>query len=126
MRQCWLAPDRTTQPQVVFVDSAVAPTSSPALAGNPIVPAGYIRQIGSDGYADTRFLSIGGAVKPYITSFVVPYFSGGWPPDPQTGQPGHTSQGAPGEGPHGPGFWGPKYDDTRYDDDVYAGGGGPE
>src|SRR6266568_3551217 len=77
MRQCWKAPDRTTQPQTVFVDSAVAPTFSPAPAGNPIVPAGYIRQIGADGYADTRFLLTGCKVKPHITSFVVPYFSGG-------------------------------------------------
>jgi hypothetical protein len=98
MRQCWLAPNRVTQPQKVFVDSAVAPTFSPAPAGNPIVPVGYIRQIGSDGYEDTRFLAIAGVVKPYITSFVVPYYSGGWPPDPQIGQPGHTSQRPPGEG----------------------------
>jgi hypothetical protein len=98
MRQCWLAPDAVTQPQKIFVDSAVAPTSSPALAGNPIVPAGYIRQIGSDGYPDTQFLIINGVVKPYITQFVVPYYSGGWPPDPQIGAPGHTPQRPTGEG----------------------------
>lgn len=98
MRQCWLAPDAVTQPQKIFVDSAVAPTSSPALAGNAIVPAGYIRQIGSDGYADTQFLILNGVVKPYITSFCVPYYSGGWPPDPQIGQPGHTPQRPTGEG----------------------------
>lgn len=33
-----------------------------------------------------------------ITQFVVPYVTGGWPPDPQAGQPGHTPQRPPGEG----------------------------
>ena len=98
MRQCWKAPDRTTQPQTVFVDSAVAPTQSPAPAGNPIVPAGYIRQIGSDGFVDTRDLKVNGVVQPNIDQFCVPYFTGGWPPDPLTGQPGHTPQRPTGEG----------------------------
>jgi hypothetical protein len=92
MRQVWLAPDPVTQPQQIFVDSSVMPTQSPAPAGNPIVPAGYIHQIGSDGSVDTRWLSINGQVVSNIDQFVVPYFSGGWPPDPQFGQPGHTPQ----------------------------------
>lgn len=98
MRQCWLAPDAATQPQTIFVDSAVAPKVSPCPGGNPIVPAGYIRQIGSDGFADTRFMLINGVPKPYISQFCVPYFTGGWPPDPLLGQPGHTPQRPTGEG----------------------------
>jgi len=80
------------------VESTVAPTSSPALAGNVIVPVGYIRQIGSDGETDTRWTSVQGRVVSNISQFVVPYFSGGWPPDPLLGTPGHTSQRPPGEG----------------------------
>ena len=98
MRQCWLAPDPITQPQTVFVESRFAPTSSPALPGNPIVPAGYIKQIGSDGFADTRFQLINGVPVPYIDAFCVPYFTGGWPPDPLTGTPGHTPQRPTGQG----------------------------
>jgi hypothetical protein len=98
MRQCWLAPDVTTQPQQIFVESSVAPTSSPAPGGNPIVPAGYIRQIGSDGEVDTRWLSVHGSVVANISQFVVPYFTGGWPPDPLFGTPGHTAQRPTGEG----------------------------
>lgn len=116
-----MAPDPVTQPGTIYVDSSVAPTQSPAPAGNAIVPAGYIRQIGSDGFADTRFLSINGKPVPYIDQFVVPYFTGGWPPDPLSGQPGHTPQGGTGEGGVGPLHWGPKYDDTLYDNDTYAG-----
>lgn len=98
MREAWYAPDRVSQPQIVFVDSAYAPATSPAPPGNAIVPTGYIRQIGSDGYEDTRFLSIKGVVVPYIDQFCVPYYTGGWPPDPLTGQPGHTPQRPTGEG----------------------------
>jgi len=98
MRECWLAPTAAGQPATIFVDSSVSPDVSPAPAGNPIVPAGYIRQIGNDGFADTRFLSVNGKVVPYINQFVVPYFTGGWPPDPLNGQPGHTPQRPTGEG----------------------------
>jgi hypothetical protein len=98
MRELWLAPDLASQPQVVYVDSSVSPSISPAPAGNPIVPAGYIRQIGSDGETDTRWLKVNGVVQPNIFQFVVPYFTGGWPPDPLTGQPGHTPQRPTGEG----------------------------
>ena len=98
MRQCWLAPNTTTQPQQVFVESTKAPTSSPAPGGNPIVPAGYIRQIGSDGETDTRWLTVKGKVQANIFQFVVPYFTGGWPPDPLNGTPGHTPQRPTGEG----------------------------
>jgi len=98
MRQCWLAPDSISQPQTVFVESRFAPVVSPAPPGHPIVPTGYIRQIGSDGFADTRFLSINGKVVPYIDQFCVPYFTGGWPPDPLSGTPGHTAQRPTGAG----------------------------
>lgn len=98
MRQCWLAPSAATLPDRIFVESKYAPTSSPAPAGNAIVPAGYIKQLGSDGFADTRFLTINGVVKPYISQFCVPYFTGGWPPDPLIGTPGHTAQRPTGEG----------------------------
>jgi hypothetical protein len=98
MRQCWLAPNAVTYPDRVFVESSKAPSSSPAPAGNPIVPAGYIRQIGSDGYTDTRWTLIAGVPVTVTRQFVVPYFSGGWPPDPLTGTPGHTAQRPTGQG----------------------------
>lgn len=92
---------------VVLVDSRSAPVSSPApapgSAGNKagIVPQGWVQQIGSDGEVDTmQFDNRTGAIRyqANINQFVVPYVSGGWPPDPQAGQPGHTTQRPPGEG----------------------------
>jgi hypothetical protein len=56
------------------------------------VPAGYILQIGSDGSVDTRWIKINGVPVSNIDQFVVPYYSGGWPPDPLIGTPGHTAQ----------------------------------
>lgn len=92
---------------VVLVDSRVAPRVSPApapgSAGNlaGIVPLGYVQQIGSDGEVDTMLVDVRSGSTRYdanITQFVVPYFSGGWPPDPQSGQPGHTQQRPTGAG----------------------------
>jgi hypothetical protein len=93
-----VGPTVITSADVVYVDSAFAPTTSPAPAGHPIVPQGYVRQIGSDGFIDTGPLSIKGQVVPNIDQFVVPYYTGGWPPDPLIGQPGHTPQRPTGEG----------------------------
>lgn len=90
---------------VILVDSRSAPTTSPApapfTAGNlaGIVPQGYVKQIGSDGEVDTMQFDNRTGPTVYqanINQFVVPYFSGGWPPDPQNGQPGHTPQRGPG------------------------------
>ena len=92
---------------VVFVDSRSAPTTTPApapgSAGNllGIVPQGWIQQIGADGEVDTMLANNqSGAIRyqANISQFVYPYVSGGWPPDPQAGQPGHTVQRPPGAG----------------------------
>lgn len=89
---------------VIFVDSKVAPLQSPApapfSAGNlaGIVPAGYVEQIGNDGEVDTLQQQVSGAYLANITQFVYPYFTGGWPSDPQSGQPGHTQQRPTGQG----------------------------
>lgn len=91
----------------IMVDRAVAPTTSPAPApGQPgnlagVVPQGWVKQIGSDGEVDTMQADTRSGSLVYdanITQFVVPYFSGGWPPDPQLGQPGHTPQRPTGAG----------------------------
>ena len=91
MRQTWLNPQNYKQ--YVIADSRIAPAISPAPAGNAIVPAGYIRQIGSEGGVDTGPLFINGLPVANITQFVMPYYSGGFPPDPLAGTPGHTPQG---------------------------------
>jgi len=116
LRQAWANPTPTggkytrkgtLTTDVVLVDSRSAPTSSPApapgTAGNlkGIVPQGWVQQIGSDGEVDTmQFDNRTGTLRyqANINQFVVPYFTGGWPPDPQLGQPGHTPQRPPGEG----------------------------
>jgi hypothetical protein len=93
---------------VIFVDSKVAPLTSPApapgSAGNlaGIVPAGYVQQIGNDGEVDTMAaITIGSVVtrQANIWQWIVPYDGwAAWPPDPQNGQPGHTAQRPTGEG----------------------------
>lgn len=116
MRQAWANPTPTNGAyaragnnyrDVVFVDSRSAPLLSPAPApgtsGNPagIVPQGWVQQIGADGEVDTMQFDMRTGSLVYqanINQFVVPYVSGGWPPDPQAGQPGHTPQRPPGEG----------------------------
>lgn len=115
-RQAWANPNPaggayqrkgTLMTDVVLVDSRSAPASSPAptpgSTGNPagIVPAGYVRQIGSDTEVDTMLADqrSGNTVyRALITQFVVPYYTGGWPADPQAGQPGHTPQRPTGAG----------------------------
>jgi hypothetical protein len=81
----------------VFIDSAVAPPlqagTTNVSAGNATVPAGFIRQVGWDGYMDTgawNFLN----GQPQLNIFIpgVPYYTAGWPPDPLLGQPYHTPQ----------------------------------
>jgi hypothetical protein len=94
MQEFWLLvhPDGTFDPkQGVYVDSSVAPAESPAAPGHPIVPEGYVRQIAQNGSQD-NVLPMNGSFLPQITQFCVPYVSGGWPPDPLAGEPGHTMQ----------------------------------
>lgn len=116
MRQAWANPHPANNSysrkgnnlvDIVLVDSRSAPTTSPAPApGQPgnlagIVPQGWVQQIGSDGEVDTmQFDNRAGPTRyqANINQFVVPYISGGWPPDPQAGKPGHTPQRPPGEG----------------------------
>jgi hypothetical protein len=116
MRQCWANPAPASGRysragnnlrDVVLVDSRSAPSLSPApapgTAGNlkGIVPQGWVQQIGSDGEVDTmQFDNRTGTIRyqANINQFVVPYISGGWPPDPQAGKPGHTPQRPPGAG----------------------------
>jgi hypothetical protein len=73
----------------VRVVSELAPQQSPAPAGNPYVPAGWILQMGDEGEWDTM-LTVNGAPRANITQPTVPYYTGGWPPDPLLGKPGHT------------------------------------
>ena len=54
-----------------------------------------MKQIGNDGEVETMTQVIIAGLTTYqanIWQFVVPYFSRGWPPDLQFGQPGHTPQ----------------------------------
>ncbi len=102
-RQCWISPTDATRR--VFIDSKIAPPLVPGTtnvsAGNVTVPAGYIRQLGVDGFMDTGAwnylgaqqiagLPLPGLPMPNIFIPGVPYFTGGWPPDPAVGQPFHT------------------------------------
>ena len=93
-RQVWVDPNNAAA-KPVFVDSSISPQvplGTPAPAGNPVVPAGYVQQVGQDGFRDsTTFDATQGIYVPMIRQFTVPYFSGGWPPDPLAGQPGHTA-----------------------------------
>lgn len=94
-RQCWIDPNNHTNR--IFIDSAVAPPlqagSTCVSAGNAVVPVGFIRQIGVDGFMDTGAWNFfNGQPQPNIFIPGVPYFTGGWPPDPLAGQPYHTPQ----------------------------------
>lgn len=99
MEQIWVDPTSVQNPaqrfgpslnvRFVRVASELAPTQSPAPAGNAIVPAGWILQMGDEGEQD-MMLTVNGAPRANITQPTVPYYSGGWPPDPQIGKPGHT------------------------------------
>lgn len=77
----------------IRVASELQPPSSPAPAGNPIVPTGYVLQMGDEGECDTMLADTRSGPLQYranITQFVVPLWTGGWPPDPLSGQSGHT------------------------------------
>jgi hypothetical protein len=99
MEQIWVDPTSAQTPaqrhgpslnqRFVRVASELAPTQSPAPAGNALVPAGWILQMGDEGEQD-MMLTVNGQPRANITQTTVPYFTGGWPPDPQAGQPGHT------------------------------------
>jgi hypothetical protein len=97
MEQLWIAPAAVAStvtssrkgPSLdrnrIRVASEFAPQTSPAPAGNAIVPAGYIRQMGDEGendmaLGDTR----NGALQAdaTFTPITVPIASGGWPPLP--------------------------------------------
>lgn len=101
-RTCWVNPNppsgTITKSDMVFCSSTKAPAFSPAPAGNPIVPAGWVRQTGSNGDVDIAPVKVAGNFVPTFSQFVVPYFSGGWPADPVLGQPGHTAQRPTGAG----------------------------
>lgn len=98
----WIDP--TNSRNRIYIDSKIAPPVQPGTvnvsAGNATVPAGFIKQIGWDGFMDTGLTWIGsqqlvgtpqlGVPQPNIYIPGVPYFTGGWPPDPLAGQPYHT------------------------------------
>jgi hypothetical protein len=95
--QVWINPNNSKDRR--RVDSRLnavplqAGTTNIAAAGNPTVPAGYILQLGWDGYMDTNFYVNGQAV-PNITMPGMPYYVGELFPvisyDPAAGQPYHT------------------------------------
>lgn len=81
------------------VASELQPTTSPAPPGHPIVPAGWVLQMGDEGEQDTLFVDNRTGTPVFradITQPTVPYYTGGWPPDPLIGQPGHTPPGPTG------------------------------
>lgn len=83
------------------MDSSIAPSRSPAPAGNPVVPTGWVRQVGSDREIDTNLPDTRSGSTVYQTriyQWTVPYVTGGWPPDPLFGQPGHQLQRGTGAG----------------------------
>lgn len=91
--QVWLHPtDSTAKP--IYVMQEIAPLVSPAPAGNAVVPAGYIRQMGADGFRDTGGITVNGVPMPNITDPGMPYYTGVLFPvvgyDPAAGRPYHT------------------------------------
>lgn len=90
--QCWLNPNNSKVR--VYVLDTIAPATSPAPGGNPVVPAGYVRQMSADGYQDTGGIYVNGAPQPNMTRAGVPYYTGVLSPvigyDPLAGQPFHT------------------------------------
>ncbi len=96
MEQVWVAPNpANTDPnsrkapaldtQRIHVASEFAPSVSPAPAGNPIVPAGYILQQGPEGETDVSLADTRQGPTVYdatMTQITVPINSGGWPPMP--------------------------------------------
>lgn len=75
------------------VASELQPTTSPAPPGHPIVPTGWVLQMGDEGEQDTMFVDTRSGTAVYrsnITQPTIPLYTGGWPPDPLAGQSGHT------------------------------------
>jgi hypothetical protein len=69
----------------VRVASEFAPQTSPAPAGNAIVPEGWVRQMGDEGENDMALADIRNGALQYdatMTPITVPINSGGWPPLP--------------------------------------------
>ena len=69
----------------IRVASEFGPKTSPAEAGNAIVPAGWIRQMGDEGEFDTSLADTRNGALQYDATFTpitVPIASGGWPPLP--------------------------------------------
>jgi hypothetical protein len=103
LEQVWVNPNPSPSPSrrhgpslnqdQVRVASELAPTTSPAPAGNALVPAGWVLQMGDEGEWDTMLADDRSGTRAYranITQPTVPYWTGGWPPDPLAGTPGHT------------------------------------
>lgn len=96
MEQVWVAPTPASAatgsrkaPALdvnrIRVASEFAPTTSPAPAGNAIVPAGYILQMGAEGETDTSLGDTRQGPLQYDATMAqptVPINSGGWPPLP--------------------------------------------
>jgi hypothetical protein len=103
VEQIWVNPNPSSSPSHrhgpslnqdwVRVASEIAPTTSPAPVGNGVVPDGWVLQMGDEGEFDTMLLDNRTTPPQYranLTQATVPYYSGGWPPDPLIGTPGHT------------------------------------
>lgn len=74
------------------VASELGPRQSPA-SGNAIVPDGWVLMMGDEGEWDRLLIDARADPSAYVANasqLVVPYYSGGWPPDPLIGTPGHT------------------------------------
>lgn len=96
MEQIWIAPTPASaatgsrkasglDTNQIRVAAEFAPSVSPAPAGNAIVPAGWIRQMGDDGETDTSLGDTRNGPLQYdatMTPITVPLNSGGWPPLP--------------------------------------------
>lgn len=103
METLWVDPTSAQNPtqrkgsslnrRFVRVASELQPVSSPAPPGHPIVPSGWVLQMGDEGEQDTLFVDTRSGSTVYranITQPTVPLYTGGWPPDPLAGQSGHT------------------------------------
>jgi hypothetical protein len=91
MEQIWLNPVRSSSAMrpgpalnqdMVRVASEVAPTVSPAPAGNAFVPAGFVLQMADDTDQDMTLGDTRSGVLQYdatMSPITVPIASGGWP-----------------------------------------------
>lgn len=95
-RQVW----RTLSGATFYVDSRLtANETRPVSSGLSVVPAGYILQLSGDGSLDTgAWYDQNNQPQVAWAPLGVPYFTGGWPPDPLTGtafhQPPSVDRGA--------------------------------